>query len=397
MRYKAAHLTQIIAESVIGNTHIHRQLPNQDSHTVYVNEDNVHEWFVAIADGHGSKIHARSDVGSNLAVKASMLIVKEFLEGAKADNEAAKQLSLNELKEVLVHKILQKWKLLVDEHYALNSDDLNTDTGNEDVPIYVLYGSTLAFAFTYQSDIILASIGDSDGFWRSASGLTRNLSLLGERDEGVGEETYSLCQKSAASYFNLNAIPIASGGTIILATDGVKKSLSNSDTINQLLDYYHRQCILAPDEVSTDLKDQLAELTTHGSGDDCTAIIIHLGGDGSEISAAPSPIEEVTKAKVSEINMDTKLTEECATDGKKKVSWAQPWIGIAAISTLCLMSVLIADQTKLDLRKIQTHLSATHLKWKARLETCVRPTERQATGGKNSPKFPLKTSSKMGR
>lgn len=63
---------------------------------------------------------------------------------------------------------------------------------------------------------------------------------------------------------------------MLLATDGVKKSLRDEDSLNNILDYYHDLASNKNDSLEADLTEQLQELTREGSGDDCTALIIHF-------------------------------------------------------------------------------------------------------------------------
>ena len=44
--------------------------------------------------------------------------------------------------------------------------------------------------------ILIASIGDSDVFWRNQSGLTRSFNIFSQAADDVGEATHSLQQNS---------------------------------------------------------------------------------------------------------------------------------------------------------------------------------------------------------
>lgn len=108
------------------------------------------------------------------------------------------------------------------------------------------------------------------------SGLVRSLDLFENNDDGIGEETHSLCLPNAKRFFRFKALPSINGGTLFVATDGVKKSLSDEDSLNNILDYYHTLASNKNDSLEADLTEQLQELTREGSGDDCTAVIIHF-------------------------------------------------------------------------------------------------------------------------
>ena len=264
---------RICSASVRGNSHVLRDIPNQDS-SCYKFSSSKESWAAAIADGHGSSAHPRSDVGSRLAVQCAVDVLLAYLE-----NKNANLLDLEELRAKLAEHIIQAWRDDISKYHFDQNVELDPGSSIQDLSDhdFFLYGTTLAFAAPYRDAILLGSIGDSDGFWRSESGLVRNLNLFDNAGDGIGEETHSLCLPNAKKFFSLVALQVgANGGTLVLATDGVKKSLRNDVDLNNLLDYYHALAATDQEAVEEDLRAQLEALTTEGSGDDCTAIVIHF-------------------------------------------------------------------------------------------------------------------------
>jgi hypothetical protein len=207
-------------------------------------------------------------------VQCAVDVLLGYLESKKADS-----IELEELRDELAERMIQAWRDSISEYHLDHKEDLNASSSIQELSDrdFILYGTTLAFAAPYKDAILLGSIGDSDGFWRSESGLVRSLNLFGNDGDGIGEETHSLCLPNAKKFFSLVALQVgANGGTLVLATDGVKKSLRNDVDLNNLLDYYHGLAATDQEAVKDDLRAQLEELTTEGSGDDCTAVVIHF-------------------------------------------------------------------------------------------------------------------------
>ena len=265
-------LPRIYTASVRGNSHVLRDIPNQDS-SFFQFGSTPDRWAAAIADGHGSSAHPKSEIGSRVAVQSAVETVLEFLENEKGEFH-----SFDNISERIINSIINKWRVQISSLYQIEKhEQLTLDEGEEISPDeFFLYGTTLAFVFPYQDVLLLGSIGDSDGFWRSQSGIARSLYLFGNNDDGIGEETHSLCLPNAKRFFRFNALPSINGGTLLIATDGVKKSLSDEDSLNNILDYFHTLASNKDDSLEVDLTEQLQELTEEGSGDDCTAIIIHF-------------------------------------------------------------------------------------------------------------------------
>jgi serine/threonine protein phosphatase PrpC len=306
----------ICSASVRGHSHVLRDIPNQDS-SCYKFSSSNELWAAAIADGHGSSAHPRSDVGSRIAVQCAVDVLLGYLESKKADS-----IDLEELRVQLAEHIIQAWRVDISKYHLDKNEGFDSGSSIQELSDreFILYGTTLAFAAPYRDSILLGSIGDSDGFWRSKSGLVRSLNLFGNTGDGIGEETHSLCLPNAKKFFSLAALQVgANGGTLVLATDGVKKSLRHDVDLNNLLDYYHDLAATDLEAVEDDLRAQLEELTTDGSGDDCTAVVIHFP---CETKRAKDIAEEarnkgVELGSISESNNSELVELEVEDDGDR--------------------------------------------------------------------------------
>jgi len=314
---------RICSASVRGNSHVLRDIPNQDS-SCYKFSSSKGSWAAAIADGHGSSAHPRSDVGSRIAVKCAVDILLGYIESNEANS-----IGLEEMRAQLAERMIQAWRDHISEYHFDQKEEQEPGSSVQELSDreFILYGTTLAFAAPYKDAILLGSIGDSDGFWRSESGLVRNLNLFENDGDGIGEETHSLCLRNAKKFFTLVALQVGSnGGTLVLATDGVKKSLRNDVDLNNLLDYYHGLAATDQEAVEDDLRAQLEELTTEGSGDDCTAIVIHFPCDheGAKHVAEETSNKGIEAASISVLNNGNSdsLEAEDQSDGEESLDVA---------------------------------------------------------------------------
>ena len=65
------------ALSVQGARHLHDGIPCQDHSLYHIDNETV---FIGVADGHGDAKHARSHIGSKLALEIAQPILREALD-----------------------------------------------------------------------------------------------------------------------------------------------------------------------------------------------------------------------------------------------------------------------------------------------------------------------------
>ena len=262
-------LPSICVESVIGNSHRIKGTENQDFGDSWIDKETGN-WALAIADGHGSSSHPYSEAGSRLAVKAVLQSIKQALNESDLDVVNYKSFA----SDIYVNTLSLWEELVLADYSEINP---NTDTPIEQTSdILIKYGTTLCFSLGLYDLILVASIGDSDVFWRNQSGLTRSFNIFSQASDDVGEATHSLCSKNSIRMLSVTAIQVPQGGTLLFGTDGIKKSIPNENSLSQLLDYYHELSSNDFCKVKEDLTEQLNELTVNGSGDDCTLAILHI-------------------------------------------------------------------------------------------------------------------------
>ena len=70
-----------LRETVQGASHVRKGAPNQDYCDICELTGGAGV-ILAVADGHGDKMHARSERGSYLAVQSALAVLKEWADGA---------------------------------------------------------------------------------------------------------------------------------------------------------------------------------------------------------------------------------------------------------------------------------------------------------------------------
>jgi len=267
--------TQIHVGSSIGNTHIAKHAPNQDSVGSWIAPDGVH-FCVAISDGHGSSAHPYSEHGSQYAVAISLEVYKDIL---KRDPSRLDPVNF-------FQSIITKWSAQCLEHFA---EQVVDDNVRIDSPVR-LYGATLCLVYVSGDSISIASLGDSTVYFRNHSGHYSKFLI---HDDSPGEATFSLCQSNPLSHLEVAHIPYSSG-LIVLSTDGIIKSLKSSADYVLIADYYidllKANCSAA--QLSSDLSAQLESFSRDGSGDDCTLALIYIPALTCFHDRASQPLED---------------------------------------------------------------------------------------------------------
>ena len=305
---------RIYAQSAIGNTHLSKQLPNQDSVRFWCAPDS-HHFCVAISDGHGSSSHPHSDVGSRIAVTvANNIYESTYLDGIKSLEP-----------KIFFETILQRWSSECLDCHKLSHPTSESSTSS----ILKLYGATLCVIYVCGDTIIVASIGDSTVYFRNHTGLVSGFLI---HEDSPGEATFSLCQSNALSHLETKNI-CYSPGIVVASTDGVIKSLKSSTDYALISDYY-LSLALASDtdesKVNADLTVQLQDFSTNGSGDDCTLALVLIPPSPSSTLSTVDVLSDVTQQPVplSRIKSDSRRD-------KKKL--LQPLVIVAPVMLITLL------------------------------------------------------------
>ena len=335
-----------LSEAVRGASHVESNTVCQDYADYKITDSYA---VAAVADGHGSKKHFRSDFGSKAGVEVAIKAVDEYC----SDPEEFKR-KFQDDPEHLIKKIekyiIKHWYDCINEHYRNNpvrqeEREKLTDEELSAIKIESIYGSTLLVSVLTDSFSFGMQLGD---------GSLVVIKQCGEAympiidDESCPANlTSSLCNSNAIKMFNYfysYEKPLA----IILSTDGLYTSFSSRESFEEY------NCLLASQLSDTEvLKSRINKnfirRTNAGSRDDISISIIfekemfeenlinvQMQVDINKNKAAIREAEEKAKklqriARAEQIRNEKKLLEEAEKAALAKKAKLKKEQGIESI------------------------------------------------------------------
>lgn len=263
----------IISESVIGADHKRKKMPLQDAVMSMVDRDYM---YASIADGHGSGLSFRSDVGAGLAVFSAIDIIKHQARNiAEIRGTYERELALrNVLQAISAHWARLVMKNLKAKPFQPEELDILSPAQKTRLASSALYayGSTLSLLVLNRRKVFGFCLGDGDCLFKGKDGIH----CLSEGGEVKGEATESICQVESipkARYFEYDAGDL---DCILLSTDGYKKSFESEDDFKQVIEDMDE---ILRKEGASKIKEHLAawldETSIKGSGDDISACFLY--------------------------------------------------------------------------------------------------------------------------
>jgi len=188
---------------------------------------------VAVADGHGHARHFRSARGAALAVDLATTLGSQLASEVRGVDDIERV--EKSLRARIGHDLVAAWRSAVARDIEARpiSDDersaggLGADATVDEI-VYA-YGATLIVAVATTGWLMSAQIGDGDLFAIGASGAVQRLVQVDPRLDGA--RTTSLCQPDAYASMRFGVLPLdpASGGAVVLATDGYGNAQARRD------------------------------------------------------------------------------------------------------------------------------------------------------------------------
>lgn len=274
--------SRVIGASVLGPSHIREGLPNQDAIAWAPESGAGPRLVVAVSDGHGARLHFRSQTGSALAVAAALREGGRALEGLDPGADPASVLP------PLAEALVDAWCEAVAADVArtpITRDDLAAVAREmgpaarrevEERP-RVAYGATLLVALVVGPTAFFLQVGDGDIVVTTAECSTQP--VPGD-DRLTGGATTSLCLPDAAQDFRFGLWRPppgdASPAVVLMATDGLKNAFVDDEAFLEvgagLRGVVEEEGLAAVGEM---LPGWLSDAGAH-SGDDVTAAVIGL-------------------------------------------------------------------------------------------------------------------------
>lgn len=236
---------------------------------------------LAVADGHGSAAHFRSDLGAYWAVEEFTRCAEAFArEAARVGADAAGWSALREEARRLPQQVGHRWReraVLYDSnspaHGArpLAAKDRTGRGARPQAPDLAAYGSTLIGAVLTEHTLFCWQLGDGDIVLVDDRGVPHTPLSTGP---DMGDETDSLCEPEPWRKMRSHWQPFTGGAPpcVLLSTDGLSKSFADHqgflDFATGLGDRAAGQGVAA---VQAQLPDWLGRAAKY-SGDDTTLV-----------------------------------------------------------------------------------------------------------------------------
>jgi len=312
----------LFGSTVRGATHKRKQKPNQDAIGWWsasngrIRSRQVVETqlpvIVAVADGHGGEVYARSARGAQLAVNCAIKLLSEVLTTLRT-NPVSHSLLKREAEGRLARDLVQRWLAAVDQDLKREPAPGSTEEARR------LYGTTLLVAAVMDEFMLFVQIGDGDIRIVTAEGEVH--APFSHHNRMLGNETYSLCMKEAWKHalVHFQMIGQRPPALVLLATDGYSNSFSTAADFDRvgtdLLNVIHAEGVA---KTAARLTQWLQATTEEGSGDDITLGVIYRpassapANDSPDSMAAQLPQDQVlSDVEVADAGAD-KSGDSCA-------------------------------------------------------------------------------------
>ena len=222
------------SHSVIGQSHVLRNLVCQDSSSHEVNENYA---VAVVADGHGSKKHFRSHIGSASAVEATLETIAKFYKDPddfeKKFLQDSRLVTRNIEKQILcvwndkIMKHLEENPITREERGPFTLDEFDK------IPPASYYGTTLIVAVMGKNFSFGFQIGDGSLVAVYDDGET--VMPIEDDESAPANVTASICNSNAIGLFKMFRIDSRPLLALFTSTDGLYTSFGSD---NDFLDYH---------------------------------------------------------------------------------------------------------------------------------------------------------------
>ncbi|MDE6519032.1 MAG: protein phosphatase 2C domain-containing protein [Ruminococcus sp.] len=216
------------SNSVRGASHDAKGIVCQDSSAHYACADYA---VAVVADGHGSKKHFRSNMGSKLAVESALETIAKYYENVE---EFEKNFPVNHdmIIRHIQKQVILRWNVAVLEHFRNNpvtADEKKEFTQEEfaKIPVESYYGTTLIVVVACKGFSFGFQIGDGSLVGVFDDGSTEI--LIDYEESNPANITSSICNANAATMFDSFYIENKQALALYVSTDGLYTSFGSDD------------------------------------------------------------------------------------------------------------------------------------------------------------------------
>lgn len=261
------------SRSVIGASHIKKGIVCQDSSDYKIGNGYA---VSVVADGHGSKKHFRSHIGSACAVESAIETIEKFYE-----NRERLEKELPENHDMIIHNIEKQivavWHKKIMKHFADNpvteeEKEPFTEEEFSKIAVESYYGTTLVTAVTDEKFTFGFQIGDGSLVAVFEDGTTAM--LMDYEESNPANITASICSKNSASMFSRFFVDNKKVIAVFVSTDGLYTSFGRD---SDFLDYHTiiagQLCDI--DAFETSVVKNITKRTRFGTEDDISLSCIY--------------------------------------------------------------------------------------------------------------------------
>ena len=261
----------------IGSSHLASGKPCQDASYC---ETSDRMSIAIVSDGHGGANHSRSDIGSQMALRAARYVI---------DNNPLTSWGDPYIRPALFDEIVRSWRDLVTEHYNMIRalDEIDNTPLFEDVTlensqeINILYGCTLMVACVHPNGWFAFQIGDgkcvtinrisrdeTEGNNSTLPYTTLTSEPIPADDRCFLNMTTSLCDPDAATEFRFcSGDKVSTPVAIFLGSDGIDNSWGSKELLHDFYLEIFKHCS-SRETILQELREVLPKLSEKGSHDD---------------------------------------------------------------------------------------------------------------------------------
>lgn len=290
-----------LSGSTIGSVHVRDRLPLQDAVLTWTDQESGNA-VVAVADGHGHKLHFRSDTGAALAVVSAVEEVRRALpELASLGGTDASSEGGHDAADGIVRRIaaglVDTWTAKVRHHLEAHPYSADDDQLGASADPLRAYGTTVLAAAATADLLVFLQIGDGDSVLVSARGEASR--PLPDDPDLDGLHTTSLCQARPLDALRVAVVDVhvEDVALVYLCTDGFGRSRVDADgwwrqTGEQLLEFCRARGL---NWVRDQLPEWLAEPAEIGGDDTTMALLVRsdVAGISRPDLADTVPVPEV--------------------------------------------------------------------------------------------------------
>ncbi|MBR6968017.1 MAG: protein phosphatase 2C domain-containing protein [Ruminococcus sp.] len=261
------------SHSVMGASHEKTNLVCQDSSAFKIGD---HYAIAVVADGHGSKKHFRSHLGSKFAVEATIEAIDRFYEEREA-LEASLPVNHKLIIRNIEKQIISNWNVKVDKHLSENpvtdkEKEKFTEEEFEAILPESYYGTTLVAAVSGDNYTFGLQIGDGSLVALFEDG--KAVMPMEYNESAPANVTASLCNSNAASLFSSFYAPNKKLIALYGSTDGLYTSFGSE---HDFLDYHTiiTSQLVNIETFKTVIKNNLEKRSHFGTEDDISLACIY--------------------------------------------------------------------------------------------------------------------------